>query len=304
MGRRRALVTGATGYIGSNLVQGLLAENWAVDILVRPNSKLDALKSSVGSIGIHEYDGSTRSMFNIVAKANPDTIFHIASLFLAQHKLADVESLVNSNILFATQMVDAMAANGVKQLINTGTSWQHFNNNPYNPVNLYAATKQAFEAMLAYYIEAHGLKVSTLVIFDTYGPNDPRPKLISVLWRAALTQQTLCMSPGDQLIDLVHIEDVIRAFILAAEQLPNQPAGHARYGISSGAPMSLRDLVQSFEAATKTTIPIKWGGRPYRSREVMIPWDCFSRLPRWQPKIAFPAGISGTRPPQQQGGLG
>jgi nucleoside-diphosphate-sugar epimerase len=302
MYRRRALVTGATGYVGSNLVQRLLAENWTVDVIVRASSQLDVLRSHISSIDVHEHDGSARNMFDLVAKAEPDTVFHTASLFLAQHELDDVESLVNCNLLFATQLVDAMVANGVKRLINTGTSWQHFNNNTYNPVNLYAATKQAFEAILAFYTEAQGLKVTTLVIFDTYGPNDPRPKLVPLLWRAALTQQPLVMSPGDQLVDLVHIEDVICAFILAAEQLPNQQAGHARYGISSGAPMRLKDVVHAFETATETTIPIIWGGREYRSREVMIPWAAFSRLPHWEPKIALTAGIAQTRPRQQKHG--
>ena len=64
---------------------------------------------------------------------------------------------------------------GVKILVNTGTSWQHYENKDYSPVNLYAATKQSFEAILQYYVEVASLKAITLKLFETYGLDDPRP---------------------------------------------------------------------------------------------------------------------------------
>lgn len=293
---RRVLVTGATGYIGSNLVARLVAEGWDVHIVVRPNSKLDVLKSVMSSITAHEHDGSTRSMINLVGQAKPEMVFHLASLFLAQHNYDDIEALILGNLLFSTQLTEAIVSNDVKYLVNTGTSWQHYNNEEYNPVNLYAATKQAFEDILAFYIDAHNLKVMTLALFDTYGPNDFRSKLIHLLWKTAQTQEPLFMSPGEQLIDLVHIDDVLTAFVLAAKQLPGQNIGHARYGVSSGKPLRLIDLVAAFERATGCELPITWGGRPYRAREVMIPWNNFQALPTWVPRIPFETGILQTRP--------
>ena len=69
---------------------------------------------------------------------------------------------MSSNITFGTQLVEAMVANGCYQFVNTGTSWQHYENDEYNPVNLYAATKQAFEDILRYYVETSALRVITL----------------------------------------------------------------------------------------------------------------------------------------------
>jgi nucleoside-diphosphate-sugar epimerase len=293
---RRALVTGATGYIGSNLVARLVAEKWDVHVVVRPNSKLNVLNPVMSSITVYEHDGSTRGMIELVEQAKPDMVFHLASLFLAQHNFDDIETLISSNLLFSTQLAEAMVANDVKYLVNTGTSWQHYDNEDYNPVNLYAATKQAFEDILAYYIDAYNLKVMTLALFDTYGPNDIRPKLIHLLWKTVQTQEPLLMSPGEQLIDLVHIDDVLAAFMLAAQQLPSQNVGHTRYGVSSGEPLRLVDLVAAFERATGYKLPITWGGRTYRPREVMIPWNNFQVLPTWFPRIAFEIGVLQTRP--------
>ena len=144
-------------------------------------------------------------MINIVNEANPEIVFHLASLFLAQHTLEDIERLVQSNLLFGVQIAEAITLQGVTKLINTGTSWQHYENEDYNPVCLYAATKQAFEDMLKFYVEASKLKVITLKLFDTYGPDDSRPKLFTLLRKVAQEQTELAMSPGEQLIDLVYM---------------------------------------------------------------------------------------------------
>lgn len=285
----RALITGATGYVGSSLAARLHREGWEVHVVTRAGSSLDALASLPGLV-VHQHDGTTSGMIELVGKANPGVVFHLASLFLAQHQPQDVDALIRSNVLFSTQLAEAMAANGVRYLVNTGTSWQHFENQAYNPVNLYAATKQAFEDILAYYADAGMLKVTTLALFDTYGPNDPRRKLVALLRDLVRTGQSLAMSPGEQLIDLVHIDDVLDAFMLAAQRLPAQPVAYARYGVSSGTPMTLREFVAVFERATGARLAIEWGGRTYRPREVMTPWQA-PAMEGWQARIRLEDGL-------------
>ena len=295
--RKRALVTGGTGYVGSMLVRRLVADGWDVHLIVRPNTDKKVLAPVAEHIECHVHGGSSQGICDIVAAARPDVVFHLASLFLAQHKVSDVEALVNSNVLFSVQLAEAMASNGVRHLINTGTSWQYYENEAYNPVNLYAATKQAFESLLAYYVAAHGFVVTTLALFDTYGPGDWRQKLIALLWKTADSSEPLAMSPGEQSIDLVHIDDVVAAFVLSAQQLAGKASGHTHYGVSSGRPMLLRDLVKRFEKATGAAVPILWGARPYRPREVMSPWTDFNPVPGWHPRTPFETGILQTRPP-------
>jgi nucleoside-diphosphate-sugar epimerase len=293
----RALVTGATGFIGSHLVRCIEKQGWDVHILARTGSDLKVLGDVINRITVHRYEATMTGMIEVMATAKPDIVFHLASQFISNHKSEDIDRLVSSNLLFSTQILEAMMRSGVINIVNVGTSWQHYHSEDYSPVNLYAATKQAFESILTYYIEAHGLKATTLLLFDTYGPNDPREKIIPLLWKVATTRQPLIMSPGEQLIELVYVDDVVRAFILAAEALiKTQALGHTRYGVSANKPIRLIDLVREFELVINDTLPIEFGQRPYRPREVMKPWSSHQRVPGWAPETELKVGIASSRP--------
>jgi nucleoside-diphosphate-sugar epimerase len=289
--KKKALVTGATGFIGSHLVKRLIEDNWDVHIIIRKGSNLHLLKSVLSRLTVHYFDGKTQRLISIIKHSKPNVVFHLASLFKAQHEAKDVGPLIQSNLLFATQLVEAMVENKVFAFVNTGTSWQHYKNESYDPVCLYAATKQAFETILKYYTEAYPLKVITLKLFDTYGPGDNRPKLFSLFHNAIKNKNSLLMSPGDQLIDIVFVSDVVDAFLLAANRILRHNIKSEDYAVSSGKPITLQTLVRLYEHVTGIKIPIKWGARPYRFREVMKPWNIGRTLPGWRPKIKLIDGI-------------
>ena len=300
MEKQRALVTGSRGFIGSHLVRRLRESGWEVHELLRPRTE------ESGSLGadasqVHAYFGSTDEVVGAVRIAKPHVVFHLASLFLAQHIPEQIVPLVESNITLGTQLLEAMKLTGTKRLVNTGTSWQHFQGDSYNPVNLYAATKQAFEDILKYYEETAGIQAITLSLFDSYGPGDTRKKLLHLLLDALRDGQVLEMSGGEQKIDLAHVDDLCAAFVHAAG-LAEEPAapGSRVYGVSGGDRMTLREVVETLERAAGRKISIRWGARPYREREVMQLWNG-PELPGWRPKVrlydGFRALVQENRPP-------
>ena len=152
--KKRVVVTGATGFVGSHLVNALLEKGYEVFVISRLESDFSSLKK-IDEPHIFRYSGDIIQMVSFFRKIQPIGVFHLASKFIAEHKTEEVDTLINSNILFSTQLLEAMKEANVKNLINTGTSWQYYNNDDYNPVCLYAATKQAFEVLETQQINKH-----------------------------------------------------------------------------------------------------------------------------------------------------
>jgi nucleoside-diphosphate-sugar epimerase len=287
------LVTGGTGFIGSNFIKKMALIGGNVHLIVREESKKDQIDIDIlNKINIHKLGKEQDSLIQIMESIKPDIVFHFASLFISEHQPEDITMLIDSNILFGVKLLEAMKLCGATKLVNTGTSWQNFNNSEYSPTNLYAATKQAYEDIIKYYVESGSLQAVTLKLFDTYGVNDERQKLINILKYIAETGECLSMSPGEQLIDLVHVDDVVEAFIIAGSRLLNsEDIRISEYSISSGRPISLKDLVKLISKVSNKKLNIEWGGRPYRDREVMTPWSTGETLPGWSPKLSLEQGI-------------
>lgn len=290
---RVALVTGATGFIGGHLVRHLLIDGWETHAIVRPSSNATVLCDVLGSSKVHQHDDSTSGLINIVGSVHPLVVFHLASAVITDHVAGDVESLIHSNILFGTQLLEAMAVAGVSVFVNTGTISQHYEGREYSPVYLYSAMKQAFQDVLQFYCEAHGLHAVTLELPDTYGPGDRRPKLLSLLARAARTSETLVLTPGEQFLDLLHVDDVVHGYEVAADGLQTgKLPSPSRYRLSSGSLVRLKDVVELYREATGQTVNVAWGGRPYRVREVMEPVSPVPVLPGWTPSRSLAAWLA------------
>ena len=285
------LITGATGYIGSNLARILVANSVDVHIIVRETSSLLPLSDVINKIIIHVHDGSFDSILNIVSSSKPDVVIHLASEYVLNNKSPQIKSLLNNNVTFPSQLLEAMSVCGVTKFINTGTSWKYYNSEDYQPVNLYAATKKAFEDILTYYVDVFSWNVVTLNLFDTYGPNDKRKKVINLLLDTATSSKELQLSPGEQLIDLVYISDVVSAYVRTIEIVNKMDTGHDQYGLSSESPIKLKDLVLICEKSWGIKLPVLWGARPYREREVMKPWTSYKRLPNWKPEMQLLDGL-------------
>ena len=215
----KAIVTGGTGFIGSNLCKYLIRNGWEISIIVRSSSDLSSINNVINKIEILEYDGNINQLIHYFNEAKADVVFHLAAFSNVEHKLNEIDRLIESNISFGLHILEAMKESQTKLLINTGTYWQHYNSDEYNPVNLYAATKQAFESLIKYYTEAENIRSITLKLFDTYGESDTRPKLINLLHKFADENKELYMSPGEQVLDLVHVDDIVNAYVKAYEYL-------------------------------------------------------------------------------------
>lgn len=290
----KLLISGATGFIGRNLTEKLLKENNDVYAVVRPTSKKNELDKKVKS---YVFNNDINQLIKFMEKEKFDGVVHLASLFLVNHKPEDISELVNSNVLFGTSLLEATTISNTPWFINTGTFTQHYKNKKYSPTNLYSATKQAFEDMAQYYTETTKTTFVTIKLFDNFGPGDTRSKVFNLWSNLIKTDNTLDMSPGEQIIDINYIDDIISGYVRMITLLSKKDAKkfHGKtFVISSSKRFTLKKLASIFEKVTKNKLKINWGGRQYRPREVMVPWNKGEKIPGWKPKISIEEGIRRT----------
>lgn len=283
-------ITGATGFIGSNLVKSLQAKSGSsITAIVRSKQAGEKIKT----LNLDSYldDGDTEHLINFFQERKFDTVIHLASFYLKNHQSQQIESLISSNVLFGTRLLEAAAKSAVKYFINTGTFWQYFDNKVYSPVNLYAASKQAFEMIARYYQENSNIFFTTLYLNDTYGPGDTRKKILNI-WKSMKDTDSLDMSPGEQQINLLHIQDVVYGYLrlihlVQSGDLPKSTT----YMLKSNEDLSVKQLAALFEKIAQKKLNINWGGLPYKDREVMTIWDGGTLVPGWEPRVALEQGI-------------
>jgi nucleoside-diphosphate-sugar epimerase len=283
----KLLVTGATGFIGKNLIS-VLKSKYEIHVLERRSSNISEFEH------VFCFDDNIFALHTYLKENKIEGIVHLASLFLSAHKDADVKNLIDSNVYLGTALLEASQNTNIKWFLNTGTFWQHYacDSQDYNPVNLYAATKQAFIDMAKYYTETSGIKFVTLKICDTFGVNDTRPKIFNLWNKIAQTGEILAMSPGEQYLDILYINDVVDGFVHLVDLLNSNDKLETDYALYAEKRYKLKDLANLYQTVTGKKLNIQWGERPYRAREVMEPWKAGNKLPGWKPKISIEEGLT------------
>lgn len=287
----KILLTGATGFVGTNFVLQL-HDQYAITALVRENSDISKIESHCEIYRYKDLD----SILQLFQKEHFDGVVHLATLYLANHTPQDIKSLVDSNVYFGSALLEACKLNPPRFFINTSTFSEYSNAISYNPLTFYDATKQAFYDICKYYAQILPTTIAHLLLYATYGNNDTRPKIFNLWQKIAKSGESLAMSAGEQRLDISHIFDVVSGYaVLIQLCLENRVSKNRIYTLENKR-YTLRELAALFEKYTNSTLRIEWGAKPYRQNEIMEPISAkdsnlLEILPNWNPKISLEQGL-------------
>ncbi len=215
---------------------------------------------------------------------NPSTIFHLAAVFKEPESPTELEATIEGNLTLGVSLLFAASQQAkAPAFINAGTYWQFGDNSRPSPNCLYAATKRSFHEIMAYYREKYRIPAVTLILYDTFDAKDPRPKL----WRRlvdASPGEDISLTKGEQTIHLIHVTDVGRAFLRAADLVHNDHSLEPMYSVHSFRPWKLRDLITEVNDRAQLDLTLNWGALPYREDQIFDPW-VGKTLPGWEPRI-------------------
>ena len=286
----RALVSGITGHLGQEVARQLSRQGIESYGLTRQLvSREDNLG---GTTRLFQIDGSTRAVLGAFEQISPDVVIHLAGLSRREHRPSDIEPFVAANVLLGTQLLEGMRLGGCRRMITAGTYLQHYDTDAYRPFNFYAATRQAFETVLEFYVDAYEISAVRLTLADIYSEHDTRPKLMTDIARAWSDSEPLTLRDPDAFVDLIHVEDAAAAFLQAVSLLESGgiPARTlTRYSVSSGEDITALELVHRFERQAGRNLQITRDSAPALSRRIKPRRS--TPLPGWKPRITLEDGI-------------
>ena len=303
----RTLVTGAAGFIGSTLVDRLLADGHAVigldDLSSGRSTNLGKAERS-SDFEFVKADIVDADLIEVLADLRPEVIFHLAAQISVSHSVDDPPFDAAVNVVGTVRLAEAARRAGVRKVVHTSSggsvygtppSYPTSEEAPTDPASPYAASKVSGEVYLNTFRNLYGLECSHIAPANVYGPRqDPHGEagVVAIFSRALLSgRPTKIFGDGTDTRDYVFVEDVVDAFVRAS----GDTGGGQRFNIGTGVETSVRQLHSAIaDAAGKPDEPEFHPPRLGDLRRSCLDISRAENVLGWTPKVKLDDGIART----------
>ena len=303
----RTLVTGAAGFIGSTLVDRLLADGHAVvgvdDLSSGRSSNLDGAQQHADFAFVRA-DIVDADLIALVGETRPEVVFHLAAQIDVRHSVADPQFDATVNVVGTVRLAEAARRGGVRKVVHTSSGGSIYGTPPtyptseeapVDPASPYAAGKVAGEVYLNMFRNLYGLECSHVAPGNVYGPRqDPHGEagVVAIFAQALLSgRPTKIFGDGSDTRDYVFVDDVVDAFVKAS----GEAGGGQRFNIGTGVETSVRQLHSAIAAAVGA--PDEPEFHPPRLGDLRRSCLDITRAETvlgWRPKVTIDDGVAQT----------
>lgn len=309
---RKAVVTGADGFIGSHLAEALVGRGAEVTALALYNSYdslgwLDELPGAVRR-SIRVVRGDIRDPHQMIALCKgQEVVFHLAALISIPYSYEAPSSYVQTNVQGTVNVLNGALGAGVSRFIQTSTSETYgtaqstpiTEDHPLQGQSPYSASKIGADMMAESFARSYQLPVTILRPFNTYGPRQSERAVISTVIRQVLDKNCESLNLGDlrPARDFNYASDTVEAFIKVAEMDDRQPG--SIFNIGSGRMVTIGETVEMIKEITGCTKPVVKEQQRIRpeTSEVMSLMADASKLrgaTGWAPSVSLEDGLRRT----------
>ena len=269
---KKILLTGSTGFIGSELLKNLSNYN-KVYITLRKKNKIKLNNKNIIKI----YFKSYKNLNHKFKKLKIDTVIHCATHYVKSHKFEDLKKFSNSNILFGNIILENLKIMRVKKFVNFSTVWENFDGKKDNYYNLYSTYKSSFRKIINFYKKKNrDIKFLNLVISDTFGLGDKRKKIVNLLKTNYKRNLITKIVSKNLYINLLNIKDIVNAIELILKRNYKSDT----YILKNKNDFKIYDIIKEIDKHSQKKLIVKW----LSDKRIKEKSYQFKTLKGWKPK--------------------
>ena len=273
--RKIALVTGGAGFVGSNLVQRLLDQNWMVlsydnflngkrEFLTPDNSNLKILKGD-----IRDRD----KLKSIMDKFHPQVVFHLAALHFIPYCNSNPYETILVNVAGTESVLEACENSSVKKFIYASTAAVYGISDKANleldfpkPMDIYGITKNCGEHLVHLFYEKTNIPSVAARLFNIYGPHETNPHIIPEILNQVNLDKKVYLGNLAPKRDYIYVGDVVKALMMIEN---NFHTGFDVFNVGTGKEYSVKELVEIIGGLLNEDISIEVDKNRVRQQERM-----------------------------------